>query len=60
MLSNADHVSSTCMPVIHHPSTRMNVLQIESSQDIDEEMDGIIKRQMEKHPHELLHTVGFY
>jgi len=33
---------------------------IESSRDIDEEMDDIITKQTQKHPHELLHTVGFY
>jgi hypothetical protein len=34
-------------------------LQIEASRDIDEEIDGIIQMQMEKHPHQLLHTVMF-
>lgn len=34
--------------------------QIENATNVDDEIDGIIQRQMQKHPHEILHTVGYY
>lgn len=34
--------------------------QIEASEDMDEEMDTIIERQMTKHSHRLLHSVLYY
>ncbi|KAJ7638726.1 phosphoprotein phosphatase [Roridomyces roridus] len=33
---------------------------IDKAQDIDEEIDGILQVQQEKHPHSLLHAVAFY
>lgn len=35
-------------------------LQIESSEDIDDEMEKILEVQQEKHPHSLLHAVAYY
>lgn len=35
-------------------------LQIEKSEDIDTEMDGIIQAQQDKHPHQILHAVAYY
>jgi RNA polymerase II subunit A C-terminal domain phosphatase SSU72 len=34
--------------------------RIESSGDLDGEMDEILKRQEEEFPHVLLHTLAFY
>lgn len=34
--------------------------QIENSNDIDEDIDGILQVQQEKHPHSILHAVAFY
>ncbi|EGO27604.1 hypothetical protein SERLADRAFT_382815 [Serpula lacrymans var. lacrymans S7.9] len=33
---------------------------IESSNDIDDEIESILKAQQERHPHSLLHAVAFY
>ncbi|KAJ7744534.1 phosphoprotein phosphatase [Mycena maculata] len=33
---------------------------IENAQDIDEDIDGILQVQQEKHPHSILHAVAFY
>lgn len=33
---------------------------IEISQDIDEDIDGILQVQQERHPHSLLHAIAFY
>lgn len=33
---------------------------ISNADDLDEEMDGIVQRQLATHPHSLLHTVAFY
>ncbi|KAH9812596.1 Ssu72-like protein-domain-containing protein [Melampsora americana] len=33
---------------------------IEDSTDLDNQLEGILERQMEKHPHQLLHTVAYY
>lgn len=37
-----------------------SLIQIESARDVDEEIDGIIAAHMQKHPHEILHTVAYY
>lgn len=34
--------------------------QIDSAPDVDEEMDTIIARQSERHPHQLLHSVMYF
>lgn len=34
--------------------------QIEAATNVDEEIDDIIRTQSAKHPHEILHTVGYY
>jgi hypothetical protein len=36
------------------------VEQVSNAEDIDEEMDSIVQKQIMKHPHSLLHTVAFY
>ncbi|THV08650.1 Ssu72-domain-containing protein [Dendrothele bispora CBS 962.96] len=33
---------------------------IEAADDIDEEINSVLETQQEKHPHSLLHAVGFY
>jgi len=33
---------------------------VSNAEDLDEEMDGIVQKQIMKHPHTLLHTVAFY
>jgi len=35
-------------------------LQIEATDDIDENIDGILQEQQEKHPHTLVHAVCYY
>jgi RNA polymerase II subunit A C-terminal domain phosphatase SSU72 len=35
-------------------------LQIENAADLDVEMEDILLRQQDLHPHELLHTISFY
>ena len=37
-----------------------NEFQIESVNDIDEEIDKILQTQQENHPHSILHAVAFY
>lgn len=39
---------------------RTSLSQIENADDIDAEMENILKVQQEKHPHSLLHSVAFY
>ncbi|KAG0150818.1 hypothetical protein CROQUDRAFT_652081 [Cronartium quercuum f. sp. fusiforme G11] len=34
--------------------------RIEECTDLDGELEGILERQMEKHPHQLIHTVAYY
>ncbi|KAI5481944.1 hypothetical protein MNV49_000221 [Pseudohyphozyma bogoriensis] len=34
--------------------------RIEAAADLDSEMDMILKKQQEKHPHQLLHAVMYY
>lgn len=36
------------------------VEQIENAEDLDVEMEDILMRQQDLHPHPLLHTVAFY
>ena len=38
----------------------MSAFKIENAEDIDENIDGILEVQQEKHPHSLLHAVAFY
>ncbi|KIM27523.1 hypothetical protein M408DRAFT_329969 [Serendipita vermifera MAFF 305830] len=33
---------------------------VSNAEDLDEEMDNIVQKQIMKHPHNLLHTVAFY
>lgn len=33
---------------------------IEDAQDLDEDMPAILERQMERHPHSLLHSLSYY
>lgn len=33
---------------------------IETCKDLDGELEEILERQMDKHPHQLIHTVGYY
>ncbi|GAA5967807.1 hypothetical protein JCM11641_005772 [Rhodosporidiobolus odoratus] len=33
---------------------------IEAAKDLDTEMDDILTRQQDRHPHQLLHTIAFY
>ena len=35
-------------------------MQIESSEDIDEDMTGILEKHQETHPHSVLHAVAYY
>lgn len=41
-----------------HTNSRCS--QIEASEDIDEDMDRIIRVHQEKHPHNVLHCVAYY
>ena len=36
------------------------VIKIENSNDIDEDIDTILQAQQEFHPHSILHAVAFY
>jgi hypothetical protein len=36
------------------------VVQIDNATDLDAELDGILAKQMDKHPHQLLPPVAFY
>lgn len=36
------------------------VIKIENSNDIDEDIDKILQMQQESHPHSILHAVAFY
>lgn len=36
------------------------LLQIDNATDLDDQLDDILANQMERHPHQLLHTVAFY
>lgn len=52
-------LSQTLILIIHAPMRPLS-LQIEAAKDIDEEMDAILLRQTERHPHQLLHSVLYY
>jgi len=35
-------------------------MAIENATDVDEEMEGILEKQEQKHPHSLLHAIAYY
>lgn len=44
----------------HTQYLTLSLMQIESARSLDDEIDEIIRVQTQKHPHEILHTVGYY
>jgi RNA polymerase II subunit A C-terminal domain phosphatase SSU72 len=45
-----------------YPNSKVLIyyFEIESATDIDEEMEEILEKQEQKHPHSLLHAVAYY
>ena len=42
------------------PCSNLTLRKISAAEDIDESMDQIVQKQLNTHPHPLLHTVAYY
>jgi len=55
-----DLAAAVCSPFIRYDTSQTHFIQVEAAEDIDEDMDKILRAHQEKHPHNILHCVAYY